>query len=749
MTSGVLDKGTTLAGYRIDGILGQGGMGVVYEATQLSLDRVVALKVLASHLTEDITFIQRFQREGQIQAKIDHPNIVTVFDSGKTDEGFFIAMRLVRGPNLKDMIVSRELDPGRTMRIVTPVADALDAAHQAGLIHRDIKPQNVLVGGRDQAYLADFGLTKATGDKSLTKTGQFVGTLDYISPEQIKGDHATTASDVYALAAVLYECLTGVVPFPKDSEAAVLYAHMADPPPEVTKERPDLPGGLDQVLIKAMDKDPANRYESPTALLNDINQAFDRRTRAAFTPPGPIEVPEETGIRAAEVDVSTRETPTQEPGETSVSPVQPETGPAETKVGESAPPAEPAETVVGEAATEEIAEPGETVVGKPTPGETQVSPGETRVSPGETQVSPGETRVSPGETRVSPGETKVSPQETRAAKAVPAETRAGAAAAPPAKAPPAERKGTPPLLIGAGVALLVLVVIGYLLGSSGGGDESSEPAGGRSVTAGALEFSTPEDWRAASKPAPVPGLSFEGGAATLAPNADAAQGTMSTGFTTATGPALLPADLLESLGEPPKQDDPVKLGDLNAWRYKGLKPEGFDQSLTMYVVPTTEGVATVACAAPAAKAGAFLPDCEGAATSLVLTNGDPYPLGVDEDYLEALDNTIGKLNADRTRLIGALRRARTGPGQARAARSLRDAYNAAAKSMAGLEISPAVVPANENLVKALRATGAGYNTMAGGARANSRSRYNRGLRAVRRGERDVNTALKSLEEGGG
>jgi serine/threonine protein kinase len=739
VASGVLDKGTTLAGYRIDGILGQGGMGVVYEATQLSLDRVVALKVLASHLTEDITFIQRFQREGQIQAKIDHPNIVTVFDSGKTDEGFFIAMRLVRGPNLKDMIVARELDPGRTMRILTPVADALDTAHQAGLIHRDIKPQNVLVGGRDQAYLADFGLTKASGDKSLTKTGQFVGTLDYISPEQIKGDHATTSSDVYALAAVLYECLTGVVPFPKDSEAAVLYAHMADPPPEVTKERPDLPGGLDEVLIKAMDKDPANRYDSPTALLEDINRAFDRRTRAAFTPPGPIEVPEETGIRAAEVDVSTRETPTQGPGETSVSPVQPETdaGPAETRVGETAP-AEPSETVVGETQV--------------SPGETRVSPGETQVSPGETRASPGETRVSPGETKVTPGETKASPQETRAAKAVPAETKLGAAAEAadaPAKAPPTERKGVSPILIGAGVALLALVVIGFLLGSSGGGDEESDSGGGRAVTAGALEFSTPEDWRAASKPAEIPGLSFEGGATTLAPNAQAAEGTMSAGFTDATGPALLPAGMLESLSKPPEQNDPVKLGDLEAWRYRDLKPEGFDQSLTMYVVPTTEGVATVSCAAPAGKADAFLPDCEGAATSLVLTTGDAYPLGPDEDYLEALDNTIGKLNSERSRQTQALRRARTGPGQARAARSLRDSYSAAAKSLGGLEISPAIVPANAALVKALRKTSAGYNTMAGGARANSRSRYNRGLRTVRAGERDVNAALKALGEGGG
>ncbi len=214
--------------------------------------------------------------------------------------------------------------------------------------------------------------------------------------------------------------------------------------------------------------------------------------------------------------------------------MQPETGPAETKVGESAPPAEPAETVVGKAAETEAP-----------PGETKVSPGETQVSPGETQVSPGETKVSPGETKVSPGETKVSPQETRAAKAVPAETKAAAAAGAPAapakEAPPAERKGTPPLLIGAGVGLLVLVVIGFLLGSSGGG-EDSEPAGGRAVTAGALEFSTPEDWRASSKPAAIPGLSFEGGATTLAPNADAAEGTISTGFTDATGPALLPAD---------------------------------------------------------------------------------------------------------------------------------------------------------------------------------------------------------------
>ena len=212
-------------------------------------------------------------------------------------------MRLIRGPNLKDMIVSRELDPGRTLRILSPIGDALDTAHRAGLIHRDVKPQNILVGGRDQAFLADFGLTKGTGEQSLTRTGQFVGTFDYISPEQIKGERATAKSDVYALAAVLYECFTGVVPYPKEGEAAVLYAHMADPPPKITDLRPELPVTLDEVIARGMAKDPAERHGVRGRALLAVNRSFTRRMRAAFTPPGPIETPEEVGIRPPEQEV--------------------------------------------------------------------------------------------------------------------------------------------------------------------------------------------------------------------------------------------------------------------------------------------------------------------------------------------------------------------------------------------------------------------------------------------------------------
>ena len=302
----MLDKGTKVAGYEIEGILGHGGMGVVYEARQLSLGRTVALKILAGTLGMDPSFKERFRHEGRIQAALDHPHIVTIFEAGEWDDSLFIAMRLVRGPNLKEMIIARELEGARTLRILRPIAEALDSAHEAGLIHRDIKPQNILVGSRDRAYLADFGLTKGIDDAGLTQTGQFVGTIDYIAPEQIRGEQATNACDIYALSAVLYECLTGTVPYPKPSDAAVMYAHLSEPPPLVTDQRPELPPNLDEVICKAMDKDPAGRYATATGLIDEAERALGKRVRAVITPPGPIEGPEEAGIREKESRVPTR-----------------------------------------------------------------------------------------------------------------------------------------------------------------------------------------------------------------------------------------------------------------------------------------------------------------------------------------------------------------------------------------------------------------------------------------------------------
>jgi Protein kinase domain len=303
----MLPIGTTLAGYRIDGVLGQGGMGTVYEATQLSLDRVVALKLLAAHLSNDMAFRARFRREGQVQARLEHPHVVTVYEAGETDQGLFIAMRLVRGRTLKDLINDRELDVPRTLKILAPVAEALDEAHGLGLIHRDIKPQNVLVGRRDHSFLADFGLTKGPTEASLTKTGHFVGTFDYISPEQINGQPASAASDVYSLASVLYECLTGTVPFPRQVEAAILYAHVSEPPPRPSESRPELPPDLDEVIGRAMAKDPAARQASASELIEDVERLFGTRaesTAESVLPAPPVqppvpEPPEPPGTRPA------------------------------------------------------------------------------------------------------------------------------------------------------------------------------------------------------------------------------------------------------------------------------------------------------------------------------------------------------------------------------------------------------------------------------------------------------------------
>jgi serine/threonine protein kinase len=259
-------------------------MGAVYQATQLSLNRVVALKLLSPNLGDDPGFRARFEREGQVQGALDHDHIVSVYEAGQSDYGLFLAMRLIRGPTLKQLILDGSLDPRRSVRLLAQVAHALDVAHEAGLIHRDIKPQNILIGKGDHAYLADFGLIKAPDEARLTGTGQFIGTIDYVAPEQIQADPATSASDIYALAGVLYECLTGEVPFPKPSEAATLHAHVMQPAPKVSERRPDLPPALDGVIAQGMAKDPWSRPSRAAELIQAASRALSSSASSLASP---------------------------------------------------------------------------------------------------------------------------------------------------------------------------------------------------------------------------------------------------------------------------------------------------------------------------------------------------------------------------------------------------------------------------------------------------------------------------------
>lgn len=255
-----------IGAYLLGEEIGRGGMGVVYRATHVHLGRDVALKLLAPELSGNEEFRRRFLRESRLAASLDHPNIVTVYDAGDADGTLYIAMRYIAGADLAQYLRDQgPLDPLAALSLLDQVAAALDAAHERGLIHRDVKPANVMIAS-GRCYLTDFGLTKqasATGAASaLTKTGSFLGTLNYTAPEQIEGREITASADLYALGCVLQECLTGAPPFTKDSEVALLYAHLQEPPPPPSSVRPELPPAIDGVMAKALAKSPAERYGS-------------------------------------------------------------------------------------------------------------------------------------------------------------------------------------------------------------------------------------------------------------------------------------------------------------------------------------------------------------------------------------------------------------------------------------------------------------------------------------------------------
>ncbi len=251
-----------LAGYRIVEPLGRGGMGVVYRAEHVRLGRPAALKLLVATLGP-ADHRERFLRESKLAASLDHPSIVPVYDAGEEDGLLYIAMAYVEGSDLKTLLVSEgKLPLRRTLRILGQIASALDAAHARGLVHRDVKPANILVGPDDRAYLSDFGVVKELAAAGTTRTGSFVGTIEYCAPEQIEGKDVDARADVYALACVLYECVVGTAPFHRSSDVAVLNAHLHAAPPKLSKAAPDLPAALEPVLAKALSKSPLDRYST-------------------------------------------------------------------------------------------------------------------------------------------------------------------------------------------------------------------------------------------------------------------------------------------------------------------------------------------------------------------------------------------------------------------------------------------------------------------------------------------------------
>lgn len=272
--------GSRIAGYRLEERIGQGGMAVVFRARDEQLGRLVALKILAPALAGDAEFQQRFIRESRAAAAIDDPHIVPVFAAGEADGMLFIAMRYVAGGDAQSLLIREgPLPPDRVAAIVSPVAWALDAAHRAGLVHRDVKPSNMLMdvlpGRPDHVYLSDFGLSKAVASTSgMTRAGTVLGTLDYISPEQIAGKPVDGRADQYALACSAFELLAGVPPFRRDEPTAAIYAHVSESPPQLASRRPGLPPAVDGVLSRALAKEPGDRYASCGQFADALRDAF-------------------------------------------------------------------------------------------------------------------------------------------------------------------------------------------------------------------------------------------------------------------------------------------------------------------------------------------------------------------------------------------------------------------------------------------------------------------------------------------
>jgi serine/threonine-protein kinase len=255
--------GRHLGHYEITGELGRGGMATVYQARQIGLDRMVALKILHPALAEDDTIIRRFEQEARIAANLYHPNILTIYDVGSADGVLFIAMRYVQGETLAQLLRrERPLDPTRGLKMVAQVAAALDFAHSRGVLHRDVKPANALVEPGDVVTLTDFGIARASEGAALTSTRMVIGTPEYMSPEQSRGDPMDHRTDLYALGVMLYEVLSGRPPFSAANTPALLYKHVHEAPPPINQIRPELPAALGDVLNKALAKEPDDRFMS-------------------------------------------------------------------------------------------------------------------------------------------------------------------------------------------------------------------------------------------------------------------------------------------------------------------------------------------------------------------------------------------------------------------------------------------------------------------------------------------------------
>jgi serine/threonine-protein kinase len=323
-------QGTPFGRYRLIELLGRGGMGEVWRARDTGTNnRMVAIKVLPAQLAADRTFVARFRREADAVAGLNNPHIIPIHSYGEIEGRLFVDMRLVEGRDLQQVLAGGPLEPGRAVRIVEQVAKALHGAHRIGLVHRDVKPSNILLDEDDFAYLIDFGLARGADETGLTGSGSVIGSWHYMSPERLRAGQVDARSDVYALACVLYECLTGDTPYPGNNTEQQITAHLTEPPPRPSSSNSGVPATLDAVIATGMAKDPGLRYASTVELARAARDAITTAGAGPGEPAvlddAPLSPPAVGQQRAGRVFAATRQ---RRPGRLSVPQSRPADRPA-------------------------------------------------------------------------------------------------------------------------------------------------------------------------------------------------------------------------------------------------------------------------------------------------------------------------------------------------------------------------------------------------------------------------------------
>jgi len=750
MTEQLPDSVKTVGRYAIVRELGRGGMAVVYVARQTELDRLVALKELAAFHASDASLALRFLREARVAGGLAHPNIVTVLDYFEHDGMPYIAMELVERGSLRPYV--GRLTLAQIGAVLDAVLAGLAEGERKGVVHRDLKPENLLVTHDGRVKIADYGIAKATSRMPTggyqTATGMTVGTPGYMAPEQALGDRLGPQTDLYALGCIAFELVTGQIPFAEtDSPVGLLLRHVNEVVPPVSSVAPGVPPELASWIDGLLAKDPAGRPESAEAaadqlerfLIDVLGPRWRSVARLGEPPAGGAPIARDGPVTRGSAIVPM-------PGPFTPPPPNLTAGEPLPSVSQFA----PHSATDGEDADSRSLENEPAAASENAPPQYEAAARDDFVTYVEPPVQrPPTDHDADDDVAIGPepaASDGVPPLAAPRAAGVrttvaPSALPGGGIAAPASRA---RSRARPILLAVSALAVVAAAVLAILATRDDKPPPAVPAASPRTLKTGPVSVQVPADWQDADVPSPMTTLGLRDPSAAEAP----AGGRILVGLgpTSAEGPALLAPAFVETLDDPARiaaARERVTLGEIEAYRYGELRQRGQSEPLTVYVAPTTAGVATVACLAPITDDA-----CDRAAHSLAVDGASGYALRPDVEFGRAVDEEVRKLDAAVVKARRRAARVQTPKALVPILGGAQRAYERAAQHLGGIELSPSDRGPRSTLIEALRAAARRYEQAAPAARSGKRSAYAATTARVRRAESSVRSALSGLDAAG-